>query len=75
MTQQRVVELWKELESKIDALSDPLDKLFEKMYQGKCEKEHMEIVGKLVDIIQTDLPMADMKYEYDGRKDMQPWEG
>ena len=60
MTQQRVVELWKEIEGIIDTLTDPLKELFEKRYHGKCEKEYIEIVGKLVD----------MKYEYDGRKDL-----
>jgi hypothetical protein len=71
MTQQRVVELWKQIESTIDTLTDPLKELFERCYQGKCEKEYIEIVGKLVDITQTDLPMADIKYEHDGRKDIE----
>jgi hypothetical protein len=68
MTQQRVIELWKQIESTIDTLTDPLKELFEKRYNGKCDKEYIEIVGKLVDIIETDLPMADIKYEHDGRK-------
>ena len=74
MTQQRVVELWKQIDSILDSLSDPLEELFEKVYNGKCKEEYTQILGKLVDIIQTDLPVADMKYEYDGRKEVPPWE-
>lgn len=72
MTQQRIIEIWKELEA-IDNSKVPLyNELFDVLYGGRYQEKYVSILQRHLEI-QEELVLIDMQETMDGS--VVPWEG